>query len=307
MRSLESFADFLLPIDRIVTDRLIPVLFGSQTTLNDEFREIFTLSPINGGLGLPLLQQEATVHHSVSKLVTQAHTLSIMEQDTALRTTDADGNTQEQIKATAKTLSAERKKVKIERLNAEISPDLLSVVKRTRDKRASSWLNALPVAEQKFSLNKEEFRDALRLRYNMPLSNLPSYCCCGEQFSIEHALSCKKGGFISKRHDKIRNLLVSLLAKVCHDVECEPHLLPLTGETLHLRSANAQDMARLDAKARSFWQEGVVAFFDVRVTHVNANSQSHLDTSCIFRKHEDSKKREYLQRVLEIDHGSFTH
>ena len=80
-------------------------------------------------------------------------------------------------------------------------------------------------------------------------------------------------GFIVQRHDRLRNLMVSLLDKVCTDVEAEPHLLPLNGEVLNLQSANGQAMARLDAKARGFWQQGRVAYCDVRVTHVNCASQ----------------------------------
>ena len=65
-------------------------------------------------------------------------------------------------------------------------------MEQARDKGASSWLNALPVEEMGFNLNKGEFRDALRLRYNMNLNDLPSTCACGKPFSITHALECKK-------------------------------------------------------------------------------------------------------------------
>ena len=89
---------------------------------------------------------------------------------------------------------------------------------QARDRRASSWLNALD-----FQLNKEEFRDALRLRYNMKLDNLPTYCPCDKRFSVSHALDCKKGGFIHERHDNIKDTLTKLLFRVCLDVESEPH------------------------------------------------------------------------------------
>ena len=34
----------------------------------------------------------------------------------------------------------------------------------------------------------EELRDALRLRYDIPLKNVPSTCACGEWFDVNHAL-----------------------------------------------------------------------------------------------------------------------
>ena len=103
----------------------------------------------------------------------------------------------------------------------------------------------------------------------MPLSDLPSKCVCGEKYTVCHALSCKKGGFVAQRHDGVRNLLTSLIGKVCTNVEVEPQLQPLDNERFNLRSAVTSPEARLDLKAGGFWSRGVKAFFDVRVTHVN--------------------------------------
>ena len=113
----------------------------------------------------------------------------------------------------------------------------------------------------------------------------------------------KKDGFVVQRHDCIRDLLTTLLAKVCKNVESEPHLLPLDNEQLDLRSANSSPEARLDIKAGSFWYRGVNTFFDVRVTHINSTSNQNKETSRIFKDHENGKKRAYLQRVLEIEKG----
>ena len=62
----------------------------------------------------------------------------------------------------------------------------------------------------------------------------------------------------------MRDLFASLLKDVCHDVEVEPHLQPLTGEVL-ISSSNSSDETRLDVSARGFWQRGQRAFFDVGV------------------------------------------
>ena len=42
--------------------------------------------------------------------------------------------------------------------------------------------------------NKQQFWDAVRIRYNWCLERLPTECVCGEKFDLSHALSCKKGG-----------------------------------------------------------------------------------------------------------------
>ena len=55
-------------------------------------------------------------------------------------------------------------------------------------------------------------------------SRTPSHCACGTNFSVDHALSCPKGGFPSIRHNEVRDITAELLSEVCHDVEVEPHL-----------------------------------------------------------------------------------
>ena len=220
---------------------------------------------------------------------------------------DTDGNTQDDLKKLDKQKRTELKKVNIAEIDSRLHEETRRLVKQARDKGASSWLNALPIEEMAFNLSKEEFRDALRLRYGLRLDNLPTNCPCGQPFNVTHALSCKKGGFVNERHDNIRDLLTSLLARVCVDVEVEPHLATLSTETFTKKTANTSDEARLDIKAKSFWQRGQTAFFDVRVTHVNASSQQQQpDTAKIFRQHEQAKKREYMERVLQVENGSFT-
>ena len=96
------------------------------------------------------------------------------------------------------------------------------------------------------------------------------------------------------------------MAEVCNDVCIEPSLQPLTGETLSGASAKVEDGARLDIAASGFWGgRHDRAFFDVRVFNSHATSNQQPIATC-YRKHENSKKRDYEQRVREIERGSFT-
>ena len=83
-------------------------------------------------------------------------------------------------------------KSRIDRIDESLSPDLLQVLQQTLDKGASSWLNAIPIEEHGLALNKQEFRDSLCLRYNLPLPNLPSYCACGEMFTVNHGCHVRR-------------------------------------------------------------------------------------------------------------------
>ena len=189
---------------------------------------------------------------------------------------------------------------------AAIPQNLKPVIEQITDKGAILWLNALPLKNQDFDLNKEDFRDALHLRYGVSLEHLPSMCACGERFNVKHALSCKKGGFVTNRHDNLRDFFTVLLNKVCINVQNKTHLLPVTNETFQYRTADIEDGAHLDMKTSGFSRRGQTAFFDIRVMHVNSQSNSDKTTSKIFHQHEQAKKRECNERVLEIEHGTFT-
>ena len=76
-------------------------------------------------------------------------------------------------------------------------------------------------------------------------------CVCGKSFTMEHALSCQRGGFPTSRHNNVRDLTASLLSEVCSNVSIEPAPQELSGETLH-GSVNRQKGARMDIAVNGF-------------------------------------------------------
>ena len=132
-----------------------------------------------------------------------------------------------------------------------------------------------------YKLNKKEFRDAIKLRYDWEITDTPG------------------------AHNELRDLEAEMLRMVCNDVEVEPVLQEVTGETLN-HGANKAPDARLDIHARGFWERQRSAFFNVRVCHPNADSYRDLTPKQIYKKHENEKKRQYAERVMEIEEGTFT-
>ena len=62
---------------------------------------------------------------------------------------------------------------------------------------AGLWLLVIPDRLNGNSLSAEEFRDNLRLRYNLLLLGMPQLCDgCGTPMTVEHALCCKVGGLV---------------------------------------------------------------------------------------------------------------
>ena len=162
------------------------------------------------------------------------------------------------------------------------------------EKGSSAWLTVLPLQGLGFDLNKREFRDAVKLRYDWPVEDIPSTCACGEAFTVDHSMICKLGGFITQRHNELRDLEAEFLSMVCSDVEIEPVLQDISGEHLNRGSNKAQD-ARLDIHARGFWERHRSAFFDVRVCHPNAVSYRDLEPQQIYRIHENEQKASLLR------------
>ena len=136
---------------------------------------------------------------------------------------------------------------------------------------------------------------------------MPVNCACGTSFSVQHALSCPKGGYPSIRHNEVRDLTAELLTEVCSGVATEPMLQPVSSERFHRVSTNTQVGARLDIVANGFWcVKFERAFFDVRVfNHFSPSNRKSL-LSSVYRQHEKVKKRHYEQRIQEIEHSSFT-
>ena len=80
---------------------------------------------------------------------------------------------------------------------------------------------------------------------------------------------CHKGGFPTIRHNEIRDISASLLNEVCHNVGIEPSLQPLSGETFENCTANTSNEARVDIRARGFWNKSQDAFLGAATRNRN--------------------------------------
>ena len=90
---------------------------------------------------------------------------------------------------------------------------------------------------------------------------------------------------------------------VCKDVQIEPVLQDITGEILN-PGTNKSAHARLDIHARGFWEKCSSAFFDMSVSHRNADTYLHHSPKQIYKMHKQERKRQYANRVLEIEKGT---
>ena len=143
-----------------------------------------------------------------------------MNQETNLNNYD-----DARVKADISKVKTEKEEMLIERLEeVKNSADekLKRCIELACEKGSGAWLSALPLQAMGFVLNKQEFRDGIYLRYGWRIPNTPTYCACGTKNSVDHTLNCKLGGYVTMRHNNVRDLEASMLKEVCKDVKSSP-------------------------------------------------------------------------------------
>ena len=126
------------------------------------------------------------------------------------------------------------------------------------------------------------------------------------KFGLQRTLSCKKGEFVTIRHNQVRNITATLLNEICNNVQIEPQLQGLSGEHFDAKTASKHEDARLDISARGFWCSGQKALFDVWVFNSIASRYRNTPLSKCHNINESKNKKLYNERVLQVEHSSFT-
>jgi len=160
---------------------------------------------------------------------------------------------------------------------------------RKINQKCSSWLSVIPSNDNNFDLSPDEFRDSIALRYGRTPVDLPKFCDAdGENFDVNHALNCSKGGLVYGRHNE------------CRDLHCD--LLKLAGfkqivsePVLRESDLNGENGLRADWGVRGFWQPQRQAFFDVSIVNADSDSLSHMPLENIFRTRRNLKYSTYLE------------
>ena len=299
IRTIKGFEKYLQPLEEAIRHSLIPAVTGGHIPTNDE-RILISLPPRLGGLGIKIMTDNAQSEYNNSINVTQNLTKSILGNEMA---NDSSMKTKkEKIRKARQTTQ----KQQLDDIRSRMNESQQRINEANQETGSYNWLLTLPLIEFNYNLNKEQFWDALRLRYSWNIPRTPTECACGSKFSVQHSLSCKKGGFITLRHNEIRDITASLLSEVCKDVRREPSLIKLTGEVFNETTAKKNDEARLDVSALGFWIPGQRAFCDIRVFDHNAQRYKNFNLKKSFQKNEEEKKKSYNERVLNIENASFS-
>ena len=188
----------------------------SQGTIGE--RELLALPVRMGGMGLTNPSQEAATEY-----VASANISGPLAQQIKSQVHEPPDETE--IHATQREMCQVKKrylKEKLDQVKDSVSGKTLRAVDFPTQKSASSSPTVLPIKDMNFDLNNSEFRDAVKLRYDWDVPDMPSVCVCGDNFNVDHAMICKRGGFVIQRHNELRDLEAEMLRMVCNGVETEP-------------------------------------------------------------------------------------
>lgn len=200
-RTTPNICPLLSPLEDAIRNKLIPSLVGRDPSIN--LRELFALPVRLGGLGIcdpTTLGDEYNYSTCVSSPLIDLICGQGLDTTYSLDIECEQANLIKEVKQRKEDTMRE---ISL-RVHNSLPPDLQTSVNLASEKGASNWLSSLPLQEYGFSLHKSAFWDALSLRYGWTPKYVPTDCVCGKAFTMEHSLSCVRGGFPSLRHNEIR-------------------------------------------------------------------------------------------------------
>ncbi len=196
-----DMAPHFAPLEVAIRTKFLPALLGiAALDLDDEFHELLTHSVKTGGIAIwnPM---DAAVHVHETSLHATSHLIaSMVDRDACLDLEDhRDCVVRWGLYGRTECLGRKRKFVDAWGMDKP-------AIKRWAILAGATglWLLVIPNRLNGNSLSAEEFRDNLRLRYNLLPLNMPQLCNgCGAPMTVKHALCCKVGGLVHIRHDNV--------------------------------------------------------------------------------------------------------
>ncbi len=200
-RLTSDTAPHFAPLEMAIRTRFLPALLGiAALDLDGEFCELLTHGVKTGGNAIQNSVDTAVHVHETSLRATSHLVTSMVDKDAYLNLEDHPEFVvcRGQYGPTAR-LGREQKFVDARGIDkpAIKHRDILAGA-------AGLWLLVIPNRLNGNSLSAEEFRDNLRLRYNLLPLEMPQLCSgCGAPMTADHALCCKVDGLVHIQHDNV--------------------------------------------------------------------------------------------------------
>ena len=93
-----------------------------------------------------------------------------------------------EIKNNMKKKRSKTENTNLSRIRENMCKDQITANDILQQPGCNNCLNIIPIEEFNYNLNKQQFLDAVWLRYQLPLPNLPTRSPCGEKFHTQHSI-----------------------------------------------------------------------------------------------------------------------
>ena len=106
-----------------------------------------------------------------------------------------------------------QEKLEVKRMKEGASRNKTKLRRLERMGECGIWISLPPHKLDGTLLSRDKWLDNKRLRYGFKPMGLYSHCDgCAAPITVEHGLSCKKGGLVSILHDDAHNEAVAMAA-----------------------------------------------------------------------------------------------
>ena len=296
MRVFPGQSHLFDPLREAIRRTFWPCLLGSA--VNDVEADLFSLPVKYGGLGVRDPVGLSDLSYQASKMGCE----KIVEfmKDGGMFCVGDHMNTFNEAGKCSRQQQGEQNECVLREVLDSFDERRARAVRRAIDGKCSGWLSVVPVASLNFDLSAQVFRDALAVRYYRPVVALPAACDgCGAPTSVAHALSCRKGGLVIRRHNEVRDALGEMMAMAFgQQIVKEPIVKEADPEC-------GEGGLVADLAVRGLWQSQSEALLDIRVVDTDADSYCRRPVSAVLKSAEEEKKRKYNDAV-EARRGSFS-
>ena len=189
------------PVEEALLEIFVPELFRGLTEVVPE-RENTHLPVKQAGLDLPDPVKTPPENWTASCVIT-GHLVADLRGQVVFQTADHSVC----LRGGRLAVRHRGKKRAEEALAAALEgASVLQARRMRKGAKTGAWITVLPSTVNGMELGSQEWRDALFLRYGLEPPDLPKYYDrCEVQFSISHALDCKKGGLFTAHHNELRD------------------------------------------------------------------------------------------------------